>query len=77
MFYNRCFSKMKRKLRPTKSLYKLENEQVNFLLEEIDKNLEEYKKKQQKQRQTASRSKKKDCTEQKIVTNLLQKKINS
>ena len=36
---------MKRKLRPTKSLYKLENEQVNFLLEEIDKNLEEYKKK--------------------------------
>ena len=45
MFYNRCFSKMKRKLRPTKSLYKLENEQVSFLLEEIDKNLEEYKKK--------------------------------
>ena len=44
MFYNRCFSKMKRKLRPTKSLYKLENEQVSFLLEEIDKNLEEYKK---------------------------------
>ena len=35
---------MKRKLRPTKSLYKLENEQVSFLLEEIDKNLEEYKK---------------------------------
>ena len=44
MFYNRCFSKMKRKLRPTKSLYKLENEQVSFLLEEIDKNLKEYKK---------------------------------
>ena len=36
---------MKRKLRRTKSLYKLENEQVNFLLEEIDKNFEEYKKK--------------------------------
>ena len=35
---------MKRKLRPTKSLYKLENEQVSFLLEEIDKNLKEYKK---------------------------------
>ena len=35
---------MNRKLRPTKSLYQLKDEQVNFLLEDIEKNLEEYKK---------------------------------
>ena len=68
---------MKRKLRRTKSLYKLENEQVNFLLEEIDKKLWGIQKKSRNKGQTASRSKKKECKEQKIVTNLLQKKINS
>ena len=35
---------MNRKLRPTKSLYQLKGEQMNFLLEGIEKNLEEYKK---------------------------------
>ena len=38
------FSKMNRKLRPTKSLYQLKDEQVNFLLEDLKKKLEEYKK---------------------------------
>ena len=35
---------MNRKLRPTKSPYQIKEEQVNFLLEYIKKNLEEYKK---------------------------------
>ena len=35
---------MNRKLRPTKSPYQIKEEQVNFLLEDIEKNLEEYKK---------------------------------
>ena len=35
---------MNRKLRPRKSPYQIKEEQVNFLLEHIDKNLEEYKK---------------------------------
>ena len=68
---------MKRKLRRTKSPYKLENEQVNFLLEEIDKNFEEYKKKVETKDKQLAEVKKKECKEQKIVTNLLQKKINS
>ena len=36
--------KMNRKLRPGKSPYQIKNEQVNFLLEDIEKNLEEYRK---------------------------------
>ena len=36
--------KMNRKLRPVKSPYQIKNEQVNFLLEDIEKNLEEYRK---------------------------------
>ena len=35
---------MNRKLRPTKSPYQLKDQQVDFLLEDIEKNLEEYKK---------------------------------
>ena len=35
---------MNRKLRPTKSTYQVKEERVNFLLEDIEKNLEEYKK---------------------------------
>ena len=35
---------MNRKLRPTKSPYQIKEEQVNFLLEDIEKSLEEYKK---------------------------------
>ena len=35
---------MNRKLRPTKSPYQIKEEQVNFLLEDINKNLEEYRK---------------------------------
>ena len=38
------FSKINRKLRPTKSLYQLKDKQVIFLLEDIEKKLEEYKK---------------------------------
>ena len=33
---------MDKKLRPVKSPYQIKNEQVNFLLEDIEKNLEEY-----------------------------------
>ena len=35
---------MNRKFRPTTSTYQIKEEQVNFLLEYIEKNLEEYKK---------------------------------
>ena len=35
---------MNRKLRPKKSPYQLKDEQLNFLLENIKKDLEEYKK---------------------------------
>ena len=48
---------MNGKLKPTKSLYQLKDEQVNFLLEDIEKNLEQYKKivetkdKEQKQKE--------------------------
>ena len=35
---------MNRKLRPTKSTYQIKEKQVNFLQEDIEKNLEEYKK---------------------------------
>ena len=35
---------MNRELRPTKSAYQIKEEQVNFLLEDIETNLEEYKK---------------------------------
>ena len=33
---------MNRKLRPTKYSYQIKEEQTNFLLEEVEKNLEEY-----------------------------------
>ena len=35
---------MNRKLRPTKSSYQIKEEQINFLLEDVEKSLEEYKK---------------------------------
>ena len=35
---------MNRKLRPIKSIYQIKEEQVNFLVEDIEKNLEEYRK---------------------------------
>ena len=35
---------MNRKLRPTKYSYQIKEEQTNFLLEEVEKTLEEYKK---------------------------------
>ena len=35
---------MNRELRPTKSACQIKEEQVNFLQEDIEKNLEEYKK---------------------------------
>ena len=34
---------MNRKLRPRKSQYEIKEEQINFLLEDIEKNLEGYK----------------------------------
>ena len=54
------FSKMNRKLRPTRSLYQLKDEQVNFLLEDIEKKIEEYKKiveKKEKDKQLAEAKK--------------------
>ena len=35
---------MNRKLRPTKSSYQIKEEQFNFLLKDVEKSLEEYKK---------------------------------
>ena len=35
---------MNRKLRPTKSTQQIKEEQINFLPEDVEKNLEEYKK---------------------------------
>ena len=35
---------MNRKLRPTRSTQQVMKEQINFLLEDVEKNLEEYKK---------------------------------
>ena len=35
---------MNRKLRPTRSTQQIKEEQINFLLKGIEKNLEEYKK---------------------------------
>ena len=35
---------MNRKLRPTRSTQQIKKEQINFLLEDVEKNLEEYKK---------------------------------
>ena len=35
---------MNRKLRPTKSSYQIKEEQINFLLEDVEKSSEEYKK---------------------------------
>ena len=35
---------MNRKLRPTRSTQQVREEQINFLLEDVEKNLEEYKK---------------------------------
>ena len=35
---------MNRKLKPTRSTQQIQEEQINFLLEDVEKNLEEYKK---------------------------------
>ena len=35
---------MNRKLRPTKSSYQIKEEQINFLLEDVEKSSEKYKK---------------------------------
>ena len=35
---------MSRRLRPTKSTQQIKEEQINFLLEDVEKNLEGYKK---------------------------------
>ena len=62
---------MNRKLRPTKSLYQLKDEQVNFLLEDMEKNSEEYKK------IVETKDQQKYCKWQKTATKPLQKKISS
>ena len=49
---------MNRKLRPTKSTYQIKEEQVNFLLEDIGKNLEEYKKALEKSNNQLAEAKK-------------------
>ena len=35
---------MSRRIRPTKSSQEIKEEQINFLLEDVEKNLEQYKK---------------------------------
>ena len=35
---------MNKKLRPTKSAYQIKEEQTNFLLEDVERNLEKHKK---------------------------------
>ena len=35
---------MNRRLRPTRSIQQIKEEQINFLLEDVEKNLEEFKK---------------------------------
>ena len=66
---------MNREIRPTKSHYQLKYEQVNFLLEDIEKNLEEYKQIVETKEKQPAEVKKKYCKEQKVVTKLLEKKI--
>ena len=68
-------SEMNREIRPTKSHYQLKYEQVNFLLEDIEKNLEEYKQIVETKEKQPAEVKKKYCKEQKVVTKLLEKKI--
>ena len=65
---------MNRKLRPTKSTQQIKEEQTNFLLEEVEKNLEEYKKGiELKDKQLSDL--KKYCKVPKKVAILLWKKI--
>ena len=58
---------MNRKLRPTKSTYQIKEEQVNFLLEDIEKNLEEYKKARESRDKQLAEAKK-YLKEQKLAT---------
>ena len=73
--FKTCFSKMNRKLRPTKSLYQLKDEQVNFLLEDIEKNLEHKKIIETKYKQLPE-AKKKDTVRGKKKTKQQQQKKN-
>ena len=59
---------MNRKLRPTKSTYQIKEEQVNFLLEDIEKNLEEYKKAIELRDKKLAEAKKKYLKVPKIAT---------
>ena len=47
---------MNRKLRPVKSPYQIKNEQVNFLLENIEKKIRGVQKNNRNKGQTASRN---------------------
>ena len=58
---------MNRKLRPTKSSQQIKEEQINFLLEDVEKKLEEYKKTTELKDKQLTVAKK-YFTEQKIAT---------
>ena len=82
--FKTCFSKMNRKLRPAKSLYQLKDEQVNFLLEDIEKNLEhkkiveiKYKQLAEVKKNTVRRKKNNKKTKNKAAVKTLQNKISS
>ena len=59
---------MNRKLRPAKSTYQIKEEQINFLLEDVEKNLEKYKKAIELKDKQLAEVKKKYFREQKIAT---------
>ena len=67
---------MNRKLRPTKSTQQIKEEQINFLLEDVEKNLEEYKQAiELKDKQLSDINK--ILQGAKKVTNLLEKKVTN
>ena len=67
---------MNRKLRPTKSTQQIKEEQINFLLEDVEKNLEEYKQAiELKDKQLSDINK--ILQGAKNVTSLLEKKVTN
>ena len=59
---------MNKMLRPTKSTYQIKEEQINFLLEDVEKFLEKYKKAIELKEKQLAEAKKKYSREQKIAT---------
>ena len=68
---------MNKRPRPLKSFYQIKEEQVNLLLEVIERNLEEYKKATEIRDKRLADAKQKYLKMQKLATILLQKKINN